>query len=101
MDINWKKIIILYIMSENFVEFHKRTKKHTHDDDDTESGSDSGSDDSDYDSEDDYQLSKSKYKSGYMNSAMYLIFCIFCILIGWWLCAKGIIKSPGKKAAEL
>tara|TARA_B100000683_G_C12205075_1_gene438262 strand:+ start:189 stop:452 length:264 start_codon:yes stop_codon:yes gene_type:complete len=80
-------------MFKNIIEHNSSAsgKRHRHRDEDSLSNTsgDSGSE-SDSGSDSDNESFDEK-TGGYANSAMYLIFCLFCIMIGWWLCEKKII----------
>ena len=54
--------------------------------------------DNESDDSDDEIDSPHEKGSSYMNSAFYLLFNLICIMVGWWLGAKGygkhLIKTP-------
>ena len=101
-------------MSEHFKEIHATedfVEKYDEDSNDdgedsydgdegdySEDGDDGDDGDNESDDSDDEIDSPHEKGSSYMNSAFYLLFNLICIMVGWWLGAKGygkhLIKNP-------
>lgn len=98
-------------MSENFMEINEKedfVEKYDEDlsenSEDSYDGDEGGNgDDSDDESDDSDDEIDSPHKEGssYMNSAFYLLFNLICIMLGWWLGAKGYGKHLIKNSTNV